>query len=113
MNALETPLRRLRDDPALLVETLVFLNLLSVVDLLLTITALRLGATELNPLMARLFEAGTAPTALVKTALVLVATLGLWALRRYRAALTATVALLIVYGLLATFELTGLLLLSL
>ena len=70
------------------------INLLSVVDLLITLSVLRLGATELNPLMAWLFDLGPIPAAAAKIGVVLAATLGLWRLRRHRAALSTAVAAL-------------------
>ena len=107
--ALEAPIQRLREQPALLAELLVMINLLSVLDLLITLSVLRMGAIELNPLMAWLIELGTAPAAAAKIGVVLVATLGLWLLRRHRAALTTAVLLFAVYGSLVTFEIIGLL----
>ncbi len=106
--ALEAPALRLRDQPALLAELLVLVNLFSVVDLLITLELLRLGAVEVNPIMARLFEFGPGPAAAAKLGIVLVATLSLWLLRRHRAALTTTVALVAVYGSLVAYELVGL-----
>ena len=67
-----------------------------------------MGAVELNPLMAWLIDLGTAPAAVAKIGVVLLATLGLWLLRRHRAALTTAVLLVAVYGSLVTFELVGL-----
>jgi len=106
--ALEGQVLRLRDQPALLAEWLVLVNLLSVVDLLVTLAVVRMGAVELNPIMARLLELGPAPAAVAKVGIVMLATVGLWRLRRHRAALTTAVALVAVYGSLVTFELIGL-----
>jgi hypothetical protein len=107
--ALEAPIQRLREQPVLLAELLALINLLSVVDLLITLSVLRMGAVELNPLMAWLIDLGTLPAAVAKIGVVLAATLGLWLLRRHRAALTTAVLLLAVYGSLVTFEIIGLL----
>jgi hypothetical protein len=107
--AVESRLVALREQPVLLAELLVLVNLLSVLDLLITISVLRMGAVELNPLMAWLIDLGTVPAATAKISMVLLATLGLWMLRRYRAALTTAVLLFAVYGSLVTFELLGLL----
>jgi hypothetical protein len=106
--ALETRLLRLRDQPRVLAETLVLVNLLSVLDLLLTMSVLRLGAIELNPIMAWLFEMGPGTAATAKIGVMALATFGLWHLRRYRRALTTTVLLLAGYGALVTFEIIGL-----
>jgi Domain of unknown function (DUF5658) len=102
------PALRLRDRPARLVELLVLVNLLSVMDLLMTLEFLRLGAVEINPIMARLFESGPGTAAVAKVGVVLLATFGLWLLRRHRAALTTAVGLAAVYGSLVAFELVGL-----
>ena len=112
-SALEAPLIRLRDDPALLAELLVLVNLLSIIDLLVTLTVLRMGAVEINPIMARLLEYGPGVAAFGKIGVVLLATLGLWLLRRHRAALSTALVLVAVYGSLVTFELVGLIWLSL
>lgn len=106
--ALEAPLLRLRDRPELLAQLLVLINLLSVLDLLITLTVLRMGAVELNPVMARLLEWGPGPAAGAKIGVVMLGTLGLWLLRRRRAALTTTIFLLAAYGSLVAFELIGL-----
>ena len=112
-SAIEAPLVRLRDDPALLAELLVLINLLSVVDLLVTLTVLRMGAVEMNPIMSRLLEYGPGFAALAKIGVVVLATLGLWFLRRHRTALTTALILLAAYGSLVTFELVGLIWLKL
>ena len=106
--AFESRLVALREQPVLLAELLVMVNLLSILDLLITLSVLRMGAVELNPLMAWLIDLGTIQAAAAKISVVLLATLGLWMLRRYRAALTTAVLLFAVYGSLVTFELLGL-----
>ena len=106
--AVEAPALRLSDRSALLVELLVLVNLFSAIDLLITLELLRLGAVELNPIMARLLESGLGTAAAAKLGVVLLGTLGLWLLRRHRAAPTTAVALVAVYGSLVTFELVGL-----
>ena len=111
--ALEAPALRLRERPVLLAELLVLVNLLSLIDLLVTLAVLRVGAVELNPIMARLLQTGPAPAAVAKVGIVLLATLGLWFLRRHKAALTTAVAVVAVYGSLVTFELVGLIWLKL
>jgi hypothetical protein len=106
--AFESRLAALREQPQLFAELLVTVNLLSVLDLLITLSVLRMGAVELNPLMAWLIDLGAIPAAAAKIGVVLAATLGLWMLRRYRAALTTAMVLVAVYGSLVTFELLGL-----
>jgi hypothetical protein len=103
--ALEAPALRLRDEPVLLVELLVLINLFSILDLIITLIVLEMGAVELNPVMAYLIELGTLPAAAAKIGVVALATLGLWLLRRHRMALTTAVLLFAVYGALIVFEL--------
>lgn len=106
--ALEAPALRLRHQPVLFLELLIMINLLSVLDLVITLTVLEMGAVELNPLMAYLIDAGPVHAAAVKIGVVALATLGLWLLRRYRAALTTAVVLFAAYASLVVFELFGL-----
>ena len=105
--ALEAPLLRLRDDPVMLAELLLLINVLSAIDLFITFTVLRLGAVELNPVMAYLLDLGPLPATLAKIGVVVGATAGLWVLRAHRAALTTALVLVAVYGSLVTFELVG------
>ena len=105
--ALEAPVLRLRNDPVLLAELLILVNILSAVDLFITFTVLRQGAIELNPVMAFLLDLGPVQATLVKVSLMVAATLGLWVMRRHRAALTTALVLLVVYGSLVVFELVG------
>lgn len=105
--AFERPLLRLRNDPILLLELLVLVNLFSALDLALTLLALEMGAVELNPLMDHLLGIGVAPAAAVKVGIVLLATTGLWLLRRYRVALMTAVLIFAIYASLIVFELVG------
>ena len=105
---LEAPLLRLRNDSVLLAELLVLVNVLSALDLFITLNVLRLGAVELNPVMAYLLDHGTLHATLAKVGVMVAATGGLWLLRRYRAALTTALVILVAYGSLVTFEMVGL-----
>ncbi len=107
--ALQAPVLRLRDDPRMLAEVLVLINVLSALDLFITLMVLRMGAVELNPLMAYLLDLGPLPAAVAKLGLVVSATIGLWKLRRHRAALATALGLAVTYGALISFELIGLL----
>lgn len=104
---LEAPLLRLRNDSVLLAELLILVNLLSALDLVITFNVLRLGAMELNPVMAYLLDLGPLPAALAKLGVMVAATGGLWLLRRYRAALATALVVLAVYGSLVTYEVVG------
>jgi hypothetical protein len=105
----DRPLQRLRSDPVLLAELLILINVLSAVDLFITFNVLRLGAIELNPVMAYLLDLGPLPATLAKIGVMVAATGGLWLLRRHRAALTTALVLVVVYGSLVTFEMIGML----
>jgi hypothetical protein len=105
--ALEAPLLRLRNDPVLLAELLILINVLSAVDLFITLNVVNLGAIELNPIMAYLLNLGPLPATLAKVGLMVAATGGLWLLRRHRAALTTALIVLVAYGSLVTFEMVG------
>jgi hypothetical protein len=105
---LDASLVYLRDHRRALVAMLALANLLSLLDLWLTSIALRLGVAEANPLMRYFFEASVTQAAVVKCGLVVGASLGIWALRRYRPALTTALFFLAVYGAVVLYEIVGL-----
>jgi hypothetical protein len=107
--ALDASLLRLREHPRALVEVLALANLLSLLDLALTQTLLRAGAaTEANPVMRYVLAGGAAQATFVKIAAVVAVSLGIWALRRRRAALEAAVFFVTAYGAVVLWELAGL-----
>ena len=106
--ALDAPLIFLRDHRRALVAMLAFANLLSLLDLWLTSIALRLGAVEANPFMRYFFEASPAQAAAIKCGLIVAASLGIWALRRYRPALMTALFFPVAYGALVLYEIVGL-----
>ena len=83
-------------------------NLLSLLDLWFTSIALSLGVAEVNPFMRYFFETSVTQAAVVKCSLVFAASLGIWALRRYRPALMAAIFFLALYGAVALYEIVGL-----
>ena len=109
--ALDVSLWYLRDHPLALLAVLALANLLSLVDLWLTTIVLRLGAVEANPLMHYFFDASPTQAALVKVGLIAASTLGIWALRRRRSALTVALLFLAVYAAIVLYEIVGLTLL--
>jgi len=109
--ALDVSLVYLRDHPLALIAVLALANLLSLLDLWLTTIVLRLGAVEANPLMQYFFDASPTQATLVKVGLIAASTLGLWALRRRRVALTVALFFLAVYAALVLYEIVGLTLL--
>ena len=107
-DALDASLVYLRDHRRALVAVLALANLLSLLDLWLTSIALRLGVAEANPFMAYFFEASATQAAVVKCGLVVGASLGIWALRRYRPALMTALFFFAVYGAVVLYEIVGL-----
>ena len=105
---LDASLVYLRDHRRALVAMLALANLLSLLDLWLTSIALRLGVAEANPFMRYFLEASATQAAVVKCGLVVGASLGIWALRRYRPALTTALFFLAVYGAVVLYEIVGL-----
>ena len=98
----------LRDHPAALLALLALANLFSVLDLRLTLVALRHGAAEGNPFMQYVFGAGPAQAAVLKIGIVAGASVGIWALRRYRQALLLAPLAVAIYGAVVVYELVSL-----
>lgn len=82
--------------------------LLGAADLLLTWTLLGRGATEINPVMARLFDSGLGWATVVKGTLTLVVAGGVWLLRRYRRILEFSLVAAAVLSVLVIYEIVGL-----
>ena len=106
--AFEALLAYFRDHPAALVSLLLLANVLSALDLVLTLILLRLGAAEANPLMRHLFQDGPVQAAIVKFGLIAAASLAIWALRRRRAAVEAALFVAGLYGAVVVYEILGL-----
>jgi hypothetical protein len=106
--ALDASLVYLRNHRGALVAMLALANLLSLLDLWFTSIALLLGAAEVNPFMRYFFEASVTQAAVAKCGLVVAASLGIWALRRYRPALKTAIFFLAVYGAVSLYEIVGL-----
>ena len=106
-------LDRYRDDTRALAWVLAAVLALSLADLLLTLRALELGASEANPIMARLIGVSPVLAGAFKLAVSLAVLLAIWVLRRYRRVLEASLflagglTLLLAYHLLGTALLTG------
>ncbi|MHB8867513.1 MAG: DUF5658 family protein [Thermoleophilia bacterium] len=73
-----------RSTPWLLPTVLIFANLLSLADILLTVRVLEQGAVEINPLLRVLMEFDVRAAVAVKASLVAGATLLIWRYRGYR-----------------------------
>lgn len=106
--AFEAVLLYFRDHPASLITLLVIANVLSVLDLVLTLILLRMGVVEGNPFMRYLFEGSPAQAPIVKCGLVSAASLAIWTLRRNRAALEAALFLAGAYSVVVIYEIVGL-----
>jgi hypothetical protein len=96
-----------RSRPALVAVVLVLVVLLGLADLLLTLRALGQGATEVNPVMARLFAAGPVTAGLIKMGITLAVAGGIWLTRSYRRALEASLVLLAAFLVLSGYHLVG------
>jgi hypothetical protein len=102
----------LRDNPRALQVLLVVVNALNFTDLGLTLNALSNGATEANPVMATLFNASPIWAGVFKTLAIFVATAMVWECRRYRKALLAAIAMVLVFAGVFIYHMVGLLFLS-
>ena len=92
----------LRDAPNTIAILAALLFALNLADLVLTRHALGAGAIEINPVMAALFESGIG--AAVKLAVGAVVVAGIWALRRYRPALSMLVWAAVGMGILVAYQ---------
>jgi hypothetical protein len=105
-------LRGLRDSPSHLGIILVTINLLNVVDFLLTLNALAMGAAEANPVMKSLFNVDPLYAGIFKFIAIFAVTLVMWRCRRYRSALQAALLVLAVFTLVFFYHIVGITLLS-
>jgi hypothetical protein len=96
-----------RKTPAAVATVLIAVVILNAVDLLLTVRAIGLGATELNPIMAGLLGFDPVVAAVFKLTLVAVVALSLWVLRGYRRTLEASLIMLGVFALVAAYHVIG------
>lgn len=105
-------LRGLRDNPGSLRVVLIAANILNVVDFLLTLNALAMGASEANPVMRSLFDMNPLYAGIFKFVAVLSVTFVVWRCRRYRSALQAALIVLAVFTLVFFYHIVGVTLLS-
>jgi hypothetical protein len=91
---------------AALVAVLALTAVLSLVDLALTVMALRSGAAEANPLMRHLFGVGSGWgwPAVAKVASSAGLSLFVWKFRRYRSVLAVALLALALYGVVVFYE---------
>lgn len=106
--AFDALLAHFRDHHASLITLLVLANVLSALDLALTLILLRLGVVEGNPVMQYLFQGSSVQAPIVKCGLIAAASLVIWTLRRNRAALETALFLAGLYGAVVIYEIVGL-----
>ena len=104
----ERALLRLRDDGPVLVALLALANILSLLDFFLTRRALDRGAGEANLLLRHLLMQNVWAAGAFKVLLVLLVSLTVWRLRRYRLVLLAGVAECALYVPVIAYQLYGL-----
>jgi hypothetical protein len=97
-----------RSRPVLIGWCVAAIALLGITDLLLTWRLIGMGATELNPVMASLFDAGFVGAAVVKVSITLAVVAGIFVLRRYRRVLEFSIVLVIGLFVLIGYEVAGL-----
>jgi hypothetical protein len=97
----------LRDNTPALVLLLILFNLFNIADFLFTLKALAAGHAEGNPVMDKLFTVGPAAAGLFKITIGLIITLFVWALRRYRLVLEASILILLMYMALIAYHIYG------
>ena len=102
----------LRDNASALIVALVLTNVFSILDLVLTLHALQIGAREENPLMGRLLDSSPALAGAVKVGVVAGFTLLIWRLRRYRLMLAVALFAAVCYFAIILYHCSALLIVS-
>jgi len=98
-----------RRRPALVAWCAAAMVALGMMDFVLTLRLIDMGATEVNPVMARLLEFGPVSAAVFKGLITAAVAAGVWTLRRYRRVLELSLAVLAVMTAVVLYEITGLL----
>ena len=101
-----------RSSPRAIATVLLTIAILNFVDMALTLRALQLGAAELNPIMAALIDLDPLLATAFKASIVFGVVAVMWAMRRYRQVLEASLVLMGGFMVLITYSLIGLLSLS-
>ena len=97
-------MREYRENRAAFLLVLATIVVFNYIDLLLTIRALELGATEVNPVMARLFAIGPVFATVFKLGIGSAAVLLLLAFGRFRRVLETSLVLLGAFSLLMGYH---------
>lgn len=98
----------LREHPTMLVIGLLGLNVMNALDMLLTLQATDLGATEVNPMIRALLDTGVPLAIAVKLLVVALASLAIWRLKRYRAGLAAGLVVAASYATVVAYHVINL-----
>lgn len=106
-SAWDDALLHLRDNPLTFLLLLALANLLSLLDLMLTLRALELGAVEANPLMRVLIADDPAAAAAVKIGLVAGVSALVFALRRYRLMIKVGLLTLALFAIIVAYHFFG------
>jgi hypothetical protein len=80
---------------------------LNLADLFLTLHLVSRGATEMNPVMAGLLDAGWGHATAFKVAVTLGVAAGLWLGRGHRLVRTTGLAFVAIFGLVVAYQLIG------
>jgi len=102
--ALDAVLIHLRDNTGALLAVLGLVNVISLLDLVFTTLALRLGATEGNPLMRHVLAISPGAAAVLKIAACGGASLVIWKLRRHRSILKLALFALVAFAGVVLYE---------
>ena len=94
-----------RDHPSAVALALVTIAVLNLADFLLTVRALDRGATEVNPVMAALFDVNPTVAGTVKLLLGSAVVFVIWQMRRYRRILEVSLAALAGFSLVLGYQL--------
>lgn len=97
----------LRHNYYALVLLLALFNIFNIADYLFTLKALAAGYSEGNPIMDKLFSMGPSAALTFKAATGLFITSVVWLLRRYRLVLEASILILLLYMLLISYHIYG------
>jgi hypothetical protein len=94
-----------RDHPSVVARVLVAMAALNLADFLLTVRALERGASEVNPVMAVLFDVDPAVAGAVKLLLGLGVVFAIWQMRHYRRILEVSLVALVGFSLVLAYQL--------
>ena len=97
-------LEEYRHDHDTIAAALLVFVVLNIVDLLLTVKALSMGAVEVNPVMAWLFAIDPTMAAAFKVVVGIGIALAVWSARRYRRMLEASLVLVAVMTLVLAYH---------